>query len=419
MKVEEDVLRNVLREAIADASKIKTKVDIVKELMYGMFNVTSGETVFILNGKTPVDLMQKEMLYKTTKVLFELNNRISGTFDVNKLDVEKYFTEEECDIYKQKINRKKQDSDIVIKAGNWMKVEDDQIIIKIYPDELMKDYIGRDKINYNPETQRYLTTMKTKNGEDIEVITFDEDSCEDIFNDMFNGLYISNVLALNVNPDYYAPPRIVNGNIVIPSDSAIDCIDGYHRLRAAINTKIRKPEWNQPLVFFLFICDVQKACRYILEEDKKIHLSKEQATKSDEANAVNFIIKKLNDDINFVLRNTIVGNKEVAVNHTITRLFNPKKLYTPEDRQEAVKLYHLIKDNINKYIESDNLYGVELSKEKWFIILYVLKYCVDNQLEFVNVICRIDFDLLEKEINFTKTPSDKHYASVKEALKNV
>jgi hypothetical protein len=420
VKVEEDELRNVLREAISNVNKKRVTVDKTKELMYSMYNITAGETAFILNGKLPVDLMQKDMLFKVAKVLWELEHRPEGTFNINKLNVDDYFTEDEKKVYNKKINRKKQDKDIIIKAGNWMQVEEDQYIIKIYPDELLNDYINRDKINYNPDTQRYLTTLKTKEGDDIQIITFDEDACDDIFNDMSNNMYISNVLALNVNPDYNAPPRVLNGNIVIPNKSQIDCIDGYHRLRAAINTKIRNPEWNQPLVFFLFICDVQKACRYILEEDKKIHLSKEQVTKSDELDAVNFIIKKLNDDANFILRNTITNNKYTVVNKVISKLFDPSKLYTQEDRQNAVKLYQTIKENINNYIENNNLYGIEVTKEMWFIYLYVLKYCENDQkLDFSNIINSLDMNALIIEMNFTNAPSDNHYRILKEVLQNV
>lgn len=418
MKVEEDELRFVLREAIADINTRKKKIDKVKELMYNMFNITNGETVFILNGKTPLDFMQKEMLFKVTKVLYEFNSRIGAEFDKEKLDVEKYFTEDEIIVYSQKIDRKKQDRDIVIKAGNWMKVEDDQYVIKIYPDELMYDYINRDKINYNPETQRYLTTIKTREGNEIQVITFDEDACGEIFDDMLNNFYISDMLALNVNPDYYLPPKVVNGDIIIPSKSVIDLIDGYHRLKAAINTKIRKPEWNQPLTFFLFICDTQKARRYILQEDEKIHLTKEQVEKTDELNPVIFIIEKLKKDVNFILRDTIKDHKETVINKTITRVFNPKKLY-PENRPEAVKIYHFIKNNINDYIENNNLFGIEISKEKWFIFLYTLKYCMDNKKEFHDIINKLDIDSIEKKMDFTKTPSNKHYKIMKGVLKNV
>ena len=327
MKVEEDDLRKILRNAIFDANRKKTSTDKFKKLMYNMYDITSGESAFILNGKTPLELIQKDMLYKITSVLYQLNKRVGSTFDFKKLEIENFFTDDEALLYNQKVDRKEKDKDIVIKSGSWMQVSEDQYVIKIYPDELLNDYINMDKINYNPETQRYLTMLKKKNGEKIEVITFDEIACESIFNDMINGLYISNTLALNVNPDFYTPPRVVNGNIVIPNDSIIDCIDGYHRLKAAINTKIRKPEWNQPLVFFLFVCDVKKARRYILEEDEKIHLTKEQVEKTDDLNAVNFVIKRLKDDADFILRNTI-DDYYISINKTITNLFNPSKLYS-------------------------------------------------------------------------------------------
>lgn len=418
MKVEEEVLHEVLREAITDATKIKTYVNKVKELMYNMFNVTNGEVAFILNGKTPVDLMQKDMLFKVTKTLYEFNKRSNSTFDYNKLNVDDYFTESEQLVFNQKIDRNTQEKDIIIKAGNWMQVEEDQYVIKIYPNELIDDYINRNKINYNPETQRYLTMKRNKEGDSISMITFDSGACEDIFNDMYNDLYISNILALNVNPDYYAPPRVINGNIVIPSDSAIDCIDGYHRLKAAILTKQRKPEWNQPLVFFLFICDVQKACRYILEEDKKIHLSKEQANKYDETNSANFIIEKLNSDIKFIPRGTITGKKYIAINKIIEKLFEPEKLYNSEARKNAVQLFQKIKENINEYIEQNNMYDTDITKEMWFVYLNALKHSIDTNSSFLETMDKIKLDDIS-EISFVNTPSPKHYTIMKEVLLNV
>lgn len=420
MKVEVGILYEVLHEALADINKQpNTFINGFKKLAFKMYGFTNGEMAFILNGKTPVELMSKDTLFKLTRVLYEINKSLKSTFNIDRLDVKKYFTENEEMLYNEKIDRTKKDEDIVIKAGNWMQIEEDQYVIKIYPDELINDYINRDKINYNMETQRYLTKLKTKNGDDIEVITFDGDACEEIFNDMYNGLYISNVLALNVNPDFNTPPRIVNGNIVISNEAEIDCIDGYHRLRAAINTKLRKPEWNQPLVFFLFICDVQKACRYILEEDEKIHLTKEQVTKSDDSNAANFIIKKMNEDLNFVLRGTITDNKNMVINKAIEKLFNPSKLYTTEDRQKAVQLYNFIKKNINDYIENNNLYEVETTKEMWLIYLCALKFCMDKKLDFGSIVGKLDINKISNEINFTKTPSDKHYNIIREKLKNV
>mgnify|MGYP000949114380 CR=1 FL=1 len=251
------------------------------------------------------------------------------------------------------------------------------------------------------------------------MITFDNDAYREISESMENNNYISDILALNVNPDYYAPPRVINGSIVIPHDSQIDCIDGYHRLQGAITTKINNPEWNQPLTFFLFICDEDKAVRYILQLDKKIHLSDEQATKADTTDASNFIINKLNDSSKFILRNTIDDSKYVVLNKIITKVYNPSKLYKPEDRQEAVKLFQLFEKNINELIETNNLYNMEVTKEMWFIYLYVLKYCIDNKSDFVSTINKLSMDDLLKQIKFINKPNSNHYKIMRKVMQNV
>ena len=417
----EDKLREVLRLALADADandKTKSFKDQYKTIMHNMYNITAGEATDILTGKLPVELMQKDTLFKVTSVLHELNKTTKGTFDSSKLNVDDYFTDKEKLEYSQKIIRKVQDEDIIIKAGCWTKVADDQIFITITPDDLMNYYINRNKINYNPKTQRNLTIKETKTGK-IKTITFDKVAYGSISIGMANNDYISDILALNVNPDFYNPPRIVNGNVVIPNESQIDCIDGYHRLQGAITTKINNPDWNQPLAFFLFICDEAKAVKYILQQDKKIHLSDEQATKADDTDAANFIIGKLNDSPKFILRNTIDDTKFVILNKIITRLFNPSKLYKPEDRQEAVKLYQTIENNINELIEVNDLYNLEFTKEKWFIFLYILKHCVDNELDFVTIVNKLSIDDILNQIRFTNKPNDSHYRIMREVVKNV
>ena len=417
----EDKLRQVLLLAVNDANandKTKTFKDRYKTIMYNMYNITAGEATDILTGKLPVQLMQKDTLYKVTSVLFELNNSTDGTFDIKKLNVDDYFTDKEKIEYSQKINRKVQDEDIVIKAGNWTKVNDYQYFITITPDELMKNYINRNKINYNHKTQRNLTIKETKTGK-VKMITFDKDAYKEIRESMASGNYISDILALNVNPDYYAPPRVVKGNIVIPSGSQIDCIDGYHRLQGAITTKINNKDWNQPLTFFLFIYDESKAVKYILQENEKIKLSDEQATKADDNDAANFIINKLNDSSKFILRQTIDDDKFIILNKIINKLFSPPKLYKPEDRQNAVQLYQLIEKNINELIETNNLYNLEVTKEMWFIYLYVLKYCNDNELDFVTTINKLSIDDLLEQIKFTNKPNDSQYRLMREVIKNV
>ena len=421
MKVEESELNEVLRLAIFDANnRGKNFIDQIKKTMFNLYDMTGGEVAELLNGRIPIEIMSKDTKFKLTNVLYELNKNINSTFDteeLNKLNIDIYFTEKEKIDFSKKIDRQLQEEDIIIKAGNWMRVEDDQYVIKIYPDDLLKTYINKNKINYNPETQRDLSIKETKTGK-IKTITFDSRAFNDIYNSMKNNLYISDTLALNINPDFNIPPKIVNGDIVISKDSKIDCIDGYHRLRAAITTKMSNPNWNKPLVFFLFICDVDKAVQYILQQDEKIHLSDEQTTRVDNIDAANFIIKKINTS-NLYLRNTIDDTKAISLNKIINKIFEPKKIYKQADIIEPLNLYNMITNNMNAIIERDNLFNADVSKERWFVYLYIMKYCEDKNLDFLRVADKESVEKILDRITFKREPTNVNYKFMKEVINNV
>jgi hypothetical protein len=416
MKVEENILQEILRLALADTNnRPKSFQDQFKSLMFNMYNITGGEATDILNGKLPVELMQKDTMFKLTKVLYELNKRPESTFDFKKLNIDDYFTDKEKNEFNKNVDRKSNDEDIVIKQ--WLQVNDDQYIIVVPMDDVLS-WVNKNKIKYNPETQRDLTIKETKSGQ-LKKVTLFEDSLKDIYDAMENNRYISDALSLNINPDFNAPPRILRGNLIIPNESNLDCIDGFHRLTDAILVKLKHPDWNQNFIFNLMVFDKDKAVQFIIQEDKKNHLTDEQVSKSDAADASNFIIDKLNKSNNFHLRNTIDDNMSVTLNKIITKLFNPHKLYSIEDRQDAVRLYSIIEKNINELVEQYNLFNTDVTKEMWFIYLYTLKYTLDNKLNFIECINKINMGNLLQQIQFTNQPINKHYKIMNEVISNV
>lgn len=415
MKVEEKVLQDILRAALSDGNnRPKAFEDRFKIIMYNMYNITPGDAIAILNGTVPVEIMAKETMFKATKVLYEINKTLSYGFDINKLDVEIYFTEREIENFSQKINRKKEDKDIIIE--NWSRVAEDQYVAVISIDDII-DYINRNKIRYNPETQRNLVIKETKNGKEKHIKLFPK-ALEEIEESMTSNNYISNAITFNINPDKFEPPKIIKGNLVIPKDSIMDCIDGFHRLKVANIVKIKNPEWDKNFIVNIMVFDKDKAIRYILQEDKKNHLSSDQITESDQYDAANFIINKLIESNNFYHRN-LISDKKIVLNVLLNSIFKPKRLISIENRPEAVKLFSLIEQNINKLIEEKDLYKKEITKEEWFIYLYILKYCLDNNKDFIEIVNKIPMNRLLDEIVFTSKPISKHFNLMNEVISNV
>lgn len=416
MKVDENQLREVLRLAIADIdSKPRTVLIRLKDMMWQMFGFTPGETASIVSGKIPVELMQRDTMFKITRVLHELMQHIDTDFNFRELEVEKYFTEKECDEYSIKIDRSQADEEIVI--TQWNKVADDQYSCVISSEDIY-NWVNQNKVQYNPETQRDMEIKETKNGT-IKVVKVFPEALKEIVESMKSGNYISDALTFNINIDKYLPPKETKAGLVIPKESVIDCIDGFHRLNAMTLVRAQDSEWQQNFVIILTLFDKNKAVKYILQQDKKNHLSDKQVTESDQNDAANFIIEKLNKPTsNFYLK----GSLSVIIytlNKIISKTFKTKRMTTSEDIQETVKLYNYIEKNLNELIEDKNYFGKEFSKSEWFIYLNVLSYCREKDMNFVETINKLPIDKLMNEINITNEPILKHFRIISEVIKNV
>lgn len=414
MKANPENLQQSLRLAILEINKRPNHVEkTLKEMALHMFNMTGGEIAYILNGRTPVDTMSEETLYKVAKILYEYLVNHSEDFNISEIDVTKYFTDNEQKNYNKKIDRKVVDSDIV--REYYVPIADDQIIISFTNKELTQ-LAAMNKIHYEPETQRSLTTIETENGT-IQKVTINTDAYNSIFEDMKADDYIPNMLTFNADPDSSEQPRIVGNKVIIPQGCVINCIDGYHRVKVLIAVTKLKPDWNITIPVMFVGFDVKKAKRFIIQEDKKTHLTKEQTTEDNQDDAANFIIGKFkNSDY---LKDSGIQNISYQLNRIINGIFTLQPLKTNEARQKALLLFKRIEEEMNTLIEDNMWIGKEFSKEEWFMFLYLMDYCWSINVNFQDYIKKINLKELLELISITNEPSPKQYKIMKEAIKNV
>lgn len=420
MLIDENKLIEVLREAIADVTNkqnsdrpVTVAEKQLKQMGVKMFNITAGEMAFVLNGMTPVDTMTDNFMFKITSVLYEYIKHNPSSFDVEKLNVDIYFNEDEKREYKKKIDRKIVDKDIVL--DDWIQISEDQWVTKFSNKEIY-ELVAANKIHYNPETQRNLTIIETDNGL-VKKVTIDGDAIKAISSDMQNGDYIPNTISMNINIDKYPQPKIVNNKLVISKDVVFDCMNGYHRTKSSvIVTKINE-DVNFNFIVVIGCFDVQKAKKYIIQENYKVPLSEEQVTLDDVNNGSNFIINKLKNLVYF--KNTNIEEIKYQLNIIITKIFDPEKTTTPESIQKVLSLYKIIESNMNELIENYNLIGKAFTKEEWFIYLYLINYCNKNNRNFIDILSKIDVENLLSEISITNKPTTKHYKLLSEVVKNV
>jgi hypothetical protein len=418
MLVDENRLRDVLREAIADVTNrdirpVTVAEKQIKEMAIKMYNISGGEMAYVLNGMTPVDTMTDNFMFKVASVLYEYIKNNPSNFDVERLDVDKYFNDVEKREYRKKIDRKVVDKDII--CDNWIQIADDQWVIKLSNKQIY-ELSAANKIHYNPETQRNLTIIETDNGQ-IKKVTIDGDAVGAISNDMVNGDYIPNTITLNINPDLYPRPKIVNNKFIISSESIIDCTNGYHRTKASVITTKLHPEVEFNFIVVISCFDVKKAKKYIIQENYKVPLSEEQITTDDPNNGANFIINKLKDSL--YLKDANITSISYQLNRIITQIFNPERITTIDSIQKVLGLFKTIEKNINNLIENNNWIGKVFTKEEWFIYLYSINYCINSGKDFIEITNKININALLEEISITNEPIKQHYKIMNEVIRNV
>lgn len=202
-----------------------------------------------------------------------------------------------------------------IEIGPVIEIAEDQWVTKITVDTL-KDLYDKQLIVYNPKTQRQLR-QKTKGNKVVWTIDVNPTSVKDIQNMLEKGDFVPNALSLNLNvnsPDIDFD--IVDSYLVLNS-GRFDIIDGFHRFRAAINTKVKHPDFEFNFILNIMNFSEDKACHYMEQEDKRNKISKKYLATMDKNSPTNIIIDKLNNTMGSPVRGAIERGFEGQLDRTL------------------------------------------------------------------------------------------------------
>lgn len=377
----------------------------VEEIMLRKFNVSYGTTIDIFNGLLPLETLSDDILYKLMVSLQEMiiNNDRYRYIGANDLYPSKYFNEYQIKQYEKPFEKDEDDTDIIF--DQWLQVAHDQYVCVVSVDKIV-EWRNLNKIKYNPKTQRELTEKTTKGGIVIKVVTIFKKALKEIGEKMENNEHIPDDITFNINPDYYEEPRIIRGKLVIPKESRVDIIDGFHRYLKMCDTKDKISDWKYKCIVNVMVFNEEKAQRYMIQKDKKNHLSKKQLIRMDKSDKSNYVVSRLNESSDFHHKGKIDDDTFVLLVKLISELFNP------QDRAEAVQLSKTIENNINKIIEDKNLYDSALSKNEWFMYIYLLKKCDCNTNTFFKVVKKFNSKELLEKIKFINQPAKQHYKTI-------
>lgn len=415
VKVDPTLLREVLQEKITIINNElpkRIRKDI-EDWMVSHYNVEYGDASGVFKGLLPIQSLSYEMLYKLTSSMYKiLKNDVKGKeIYLGDLNVEKYFTEVELSQFEMPFPNEITDEDIVI--NDWLQINYDQFTIKASINQVIK-WRDINKLKYNPDTQRDLIYKDSKGGVLIKTVDINEKSIDEMMELISTNDFFADELTININTDINVNSdqliQIKDKKLIIPHNAQIDLIDGFHRYVALCKYKDLNPDFEFTIKFNLVMWDTEKANKFILQQDKKNHLSDKQVART-EKNEVNYVIDRLASSSRFHLRNTLDKDMKYELNIIIKELFNPTK------REDAIPLFKLIEKTINELVEEMEMYNAQFTKVDWFIYLYLIKLSQDEKIDFLDMALGLDIDSLKKEIYYRNKPLRKHYRLIAERVK--
>lgn len=418
MLVDEEILKDILQQKVALIKRDlpSTAFNSIVEWANIHYKMKHGIVVETLNGYKPIDTLSYEELYKLmTSIKYGLD-KWSTQIDLGDLREDTYFTKTEKDLYQEPVKYENLDKDLVF--DEFVEVVPNQkysvkMTLKQHGD-IRK--IGRAR--YNPETQRDLIEV-VSNGIKYDKIDINTKSVENIKDLIISGDFECDDLTFNINTDINTDismlPRVVGNKLIIPKEAIMDVLDGWHRSQAFYLTYLTNPDVEFTFGVKIVIWNTAKATQFILLQDKKNHLKQTQTKRIDKNDAANFIIDQLKMDNNFYLRSNLNKQSQYDLNIIINDIFAPVK----SKIKDNIDLSKLISEKMNELTYEKNMFDRQLSKEEWYVYLYILKN-TSNSGEFMKVINSIaDMDEVLQKVKYVKKPSVNSHKYLDKLIKEV
>ena len=322
---------------------------------------------YIIGAKSKDEISDNEMYW-----LMDAFNNVFRT----DIEMKTYFSDKEI----VRFSNLKADylkTDIYpIRISPVIEIAEDQWVTKISID-LLKEFYDNQLIIYNPRTQRQL--KQRRRGQDVSyTIDIVSSSVKAIEGLMSKGEFVPNALTLNLNVDDPEVDFDIVESELILNSGKFDIIDGFHRFRAAINTKIKNPDFQFNFILNIMNFTEDKACQYIEQEDKRNKISKSYLASMDKSSPTNIIIDKLNNTLDSPVRGKIErAHRGEIYRATLFSLFEFILKTKSMNRSQCIKtavfiinILKIVQENDPDVIFDDTtmpvvLYGSSISKDAY------------------------------------------------------
>ena len=368
MKVDREIVEQKLTEKFLERTLDKIQSDADSDKLFSLFDIPSGISSEYISRRRELLEADDFLLFAFTYIYYP-----------NKL--EDWFSEQEVKRYsKDKYVIEKADFPLRFKM---IQVADDQFNGRITVKELMH-LRDAQLINYNENAQRTMRHLVSK-GKDIYQIMLNKKAVKDISESFKNDLYIPDTITLNI-PDgasfYYDEDSY---ELVIKKLDFFDITDGYHRYIAMGKVHNEDPDWDHPMELRITNFSIDKANRFIWQEDQKTKMKKIQSDSMDTTRLANRIVNRLNTSTSFILNGKISRNNGIIDAAIFADVID--RIYAKGiTKSKELKMMKIIQNEIAQNIEELSDINPDILDKRWdkkytLAVVYHSKNGTMNQVE--------------------------------------
>lgn len=324
VKVNKEEFYLAIDSIFSNLNSNKLLVEYVKDKLAER-NVLGTEIQAIMNRNISVKTVDLTLLYHMLNNIYDYmqkfgkEDEIIIDIPIEKLNPKVYFTDieiKEALHYKREI---KKSGKFPIIFENAIKLAEDQYAVSV-PIQFIAELYKNNLIYYNTQTQRNTKIKEWKNSV-VEVINVNNNAVAKIQKNMGNLTFISNFITFNLLQNGEDELDYKNGDLIIYSGE-IDIIDGFHRSLSILNVLQENSRLQMNMGIMITNFDIEKARRFIAQEDKKTPIDKKYISTFDSERFSNMIVTKLNENSTSELRGKITTNEDVIKRDKALVLFS-------------------------------------------------------------------------------------------------
>ena len=308
-------LQNRVEMAISDIHKLNIAKQIRERMLFQLKEYfDSNKTLQILNKMIPIQTLSENELINLCMFL-----RRNGILSINPID---YWTElEQTTASNDRIKINQYSNIQTLNLQNVLKIDgfNTQYVTQLSYEQLA-NLLNVGLISYNFATQRRARVIKVRNRVE-RVASINMENVQAIKNEILNGTFQTNTITLNIRATgkemFSYSSENMTLSIPISEDNSIDCIDGYHRLKAIQLAYSENKNINGSMIVSIKNLTIEQARHFILQESKGTLNNQHELELYDMSGNIAKLIHEINSYNN---KNNILYNSITSENNDVNTL---------------------------------------------------------------------------------------------------